>query len=127
MPNPSYAVYLGEEPADTDGPRTLKFLATVANGAASIDLAADAGQGNLRFVQAVYFDLADLGTNAVVTLTHRATGFRVRVKGGTQGWFPVAATDAMQFDLATTNVANGAVIPLWFSNVAAPNFQWASV
>lgn len=127
MPNPTFATYLGATPADTDGLRMLKALATILGGAAALDLTADAASGGLRFVQAVYFDLADLGTNAVITLTHRATGFRVRVKGGTQGWFPVAATDAMQFDLRTANVADNTVIPLWFANFAAPNFQWPSV
>jgi hypothetical protein len=128
MPNPTFGVYLGATPADTDGLRVLKAMATVdGTGRAALDLVADAASGGLRYAQAAYFDLADLGTNAVVTLTHRATGFRVRIKGGTQGWFPIATTDAMQFDIATTNVAQGVQIPLWFANFAAPNFQWPSV
>lgn len=126
----SYGVYVGLTPLGLNNvadPRTIKAPVTVAGNAATLDLTQAAQHGKLRFAQSVYLDLADIATTVVVTLTHRATGFRVRVKGGTQGWFPLAITEAMQFDIATTGLADGTVLPLWFANFAAPNFQWASV
>lgn len=126
MPNPTFSVYLNAVPAALDGPKILRAvvpLVAVGGGAgAVVDLSADASLGNLRFVQALFLDTGDFGYT--LTVTHRAIGFRTRVRTNTQGWYPIACNDALVFDLSAPAGAVGSSVPLWFTNVAMPAAQW---
>lgn len=104
----TFPTYL--ETLPTAGERMARVLANIdASGAAVVSL--NAPNVALDYAQGVYIDNDTL---AVITLTHRTTGFRIIARPRTQGWYKLIMTNDATFDV-TSSVVNS-IVSLMFVN-----------
>lgn len=91
-------------------------------GAATIyagDFLAASEDNELQFVQAVYIDNMDNGSNTVLTVL--GSGQRITALPYTQGTYPVIGITPMNYTITSTG---GVVVPVQFLNYPTPFFVW---
>jgi hypothetical protein len=104
------------------GPVAARFVFDfTATQEFSEDLTLDVQQKKIDQIQGIYIDAND--TNQPVTVTFSGSGQRIIAKGGTQGYYPVLATNPPGFKI---DCAAG-VVTIYLYNMPVPGQTWPSV
>lgn len=125
--NAGYAIFNGLWPLHGDaehGPATVRVPLDFTNVAQiEVNLTEDEFLSQLKYVQMIYIDNADNANP--LTLTLQISQQRIKVKGNTQGYYPVLAPNQTHFIFATTQGA--VIVPVYFINVPLAALQWPAV
>lgn len=120
--NPEQPIALGRPPNPEQGPRSVPIILVLQNGIPiSDDLALEGMLNAINNVQCVFID--NSANAAIFTLTFPDTGYLIKVKGNTQGFYPVICLEQVRYQAL---LAAAGTVRLAFLNALVPFAQWLS-
>jgi hypothetical protein len=106
--------------APVDGPKVIPVVASLAAGASEIiDFLGQVTRKEISMVQGVYIDNSQ--NPGTVTLNCNSTNQTITLQPGTQGYFPILATNPPRFVVSSSDEAT---IGLQFFNFPISPLQW---
>jgi len=107
-----------------EGPKSIPVLLDFVNyNVQTLDLLLVEQTGFISMLQTIYIDAKD--TDASITVTVGVTGQAIRVKGRTQGFYPLLCPKG-KITLAFDGTGANALIPVQLLNSPIPAAQWVT-